>query len=87
MRVLLLMGDWGDGVVIGLGLAFLLLGVPLIVLIATLWGRHIEKQFDRTPPPAPPAKPPPPVQGARLFLGLLVAAMLVLFVALATWVY
>jgi hypothetical protein len=87
MLLLLLMGNWGEGLAILLGGALLLLGVPLIALIGHLWGRHIEKQFDRTPQEVPAAKPPKQVQGAPLYLWLLVAAMLVSSAALAAWVY
>lgn len=87
MRILLLMGNWGEGIAMLFGLAFLLVVVPIIILVGHLWGRHIEKQFDREPKAVEEAKPPKQVRGAPLFLWIMVAAMLVSFVALGTWIY
>lgn len=43
MRILLLMGNWGEGLAILFGLVFLLVAVPVTAIIGHLWDRHIEK--------------------------------------------
>jgi hypothetical protein len=58
-------------------LVLLVVGLPL-----WLWSRHIGKQFDREPRQATPAKE---VRGAQVFLWIMVAVMVVSFVALSGW--
>jgi hypothetical protein len=87
MRILLLMGNWGEGIAALFGLAFLLVVVPIIALIGHLWGRHIEKQFDREPHKVEEAKPPKQVQGAPFFLWVMVAVMFASFLFLGAWIY
>ena len=78
------MGDWGEGLAIMYCSVFLLVVVPIVVLIGHLWGRHIEKQFDRGPKEVKPAKQ---VKGAPTFLWMMVVVMLISFIALGTWIY
>jgi amino acid permease len=47
MRVLFLMGDWGEGLAILILVAFFITLVPFVVLIGRLWSQRIDQQLDR----------------------------------------
>lgn len=63
------------------GKLFLLVVVP-IALLLYFWSRHIGEQFDREPKQAKPSKQ---VQGAHVFLWIMIAVMVVSFLALSGW--
>jgi hypothetical protein len=74
----------GEGeAMLAIGKLLFLVVVPIGVLVY-LWSRHIDKQFDREPKQAKPAKQ---VQGAHVFLWVMVAVMLIGFMTLAGWTY
>jgi hypothetical protein len=60
----------------------LFLVVVPIGLLVYLWSLHIRKKFSREPQQVKPAKE---VRGADVFLWMMVAVMVISFVALAGW--
>ena len=66
---------------LGIGKLFFLVVVP-IGLLVYLWSLHIRKQFDREPKQVKPEKE---LRGADVFVWMMVAVMVVSFVALAGW--
>jgi len=80
------LGAIGDAnVIIFLGKSLCLVLVIVVLplwLLLRFWSRHSGKQFDREPQRATPAKE---VRGAQVFLWIMVAVMVVSFVALSGW--